>query len=36
MEHPKDREQVIDVMDETADDFSIVVKWVFNPIPGFY
>lgn len=36
MEHPKDREQVIDVMDETADDFFIVVKWVFNPIPSFY
>lgn len=36
MEHPEDRKQVIDIMDEITDDFSIVVKWIFDPIPSFY
>lgn len=36
MEHPKDREQVIDVIDEIADDFSIAIRWIFEPIPSCY
>lgn len=36
MERPEGREQVIDVIDEITDDFSIVIKWIFNPIPSFY
>jgi len=32
----KDRELVIDVIDEITDDFSIALKWVFDPIPSFY
>lgn len=36
MEAPKDREQVIDVIDEIAEDISIVMKWIFDPIPSFY
>ena len=36
MEQPKDREHVIDVMDEIADDFSVAIRWLFNPIPSFY
>ena len=33
---PKDRKLVIDVIDEITDDFSIVLKWIFDPIPSFY
>lgn len=36
MEHPEGREQVIDVIDEIADDFSITIRWIFDPIPSFY
>lgn len=36
IERPKDREQVIDVIDEITDDISAVAKWIFNPIPSFY
>ncbi len=36
IEHPEERKQVIDVMDEITDDFTIVEKWIFNPIPSFY
>ncbi len=36
MENPKDREQVIDVMDEITDDISVALKWVFDSIPSFY
>lgn len=36
MENPKDREQVIDVMDEITDDISVALKWIFDPIPSFY
>lgn len=36
MDQPKDREMVIDVIDEIADDFSIAIKWIFDPIPSFY
>lgn len=36
IEHPKDRELVIDVMDEITDDFSVAIKWIFDPIPSFY
>ena len=32
MEQPEDREQVINVIDEITDDFSIVIKWIFNKI----
>lgn len=38
MDAPKDREQVIDVIDEIdeiIDDISIVMKWIFDPIPSF-
>ena len=34
MEHPKDREQVIDVIDEIADDISIAIRWIIDPIPS--
>lgn len=33
---PKDRELVIDVIDEIADDFSVALKWILDPIPSFY
>ena len=33
---PKDREQVIDVIDEITDDFSVAIRWIFDPIPSFY
>ena len=36
MDASKDRELVIDVIDEITDDFSIALKWVFDPIPSFY
>lgn len=36
MEHPEGREQVIDVIDEIADDFSVTIRWIFDPIPSFY
>lgn len=36
MESPKDREHVIDVIDEITDDFSVAMKWIFNPIPSLY
>lgn len=36
LEQPKDREHVIDVMDEIADDLSVVIRWIFHPIPSFY
>lgn len=36
MEQPKDREQVIDVIDEITEDFSIAIRWIFDPIPSFY
>ncbi len=36
IDHPKDRELVIDVIDEITDDFSIAIKWFFDPIPSFY
>lgn len=36
IENPKGRELVIDVIDEVADDFSIALKWIFEPIPSFY
>lgn len=32
----KDREQVIDVIDEITDDFSVAERWIFDPIPSFY
>ena len=32
IEQPEDREQVINVIDEITDDFSIVIKWIFNKI----
>ena len=33
---PKDRKLVIDVIDEITDNFSVVLKWVFDPIPSLY
>ena len=36
MESPKGRELIIDVIDEMADDFSVALKWIFEPIPSFY
>ena len=33
MDASKDRELVID---EITDDFSIALKWIFDPIPSFY
>lgn len=36
MENPKDRKQVIDVMEEITDDISVALKWIFDPIPSFY
>ncbi len=36
IDEPKDRELVIDVIDEITDDFSIAIKWFFDPIPSFY
>jgi len=33
---PKGREQVVDVIDEIADDLSVAIKWIFEPIPSFY
>lgn len=36
MDEPKDRVQVIDVIDEIADDLSVATRWIFNPIPSFY
>lgn len=32
----KDREFVIDVIDEIIEDFSAALKWIFDPIPSFY
>ena len=32
----KDREFVIDVMDEITEDFTAALKWIFNSIPSFY
>lgn len=32
----KDREFVIDVIDELTEDFSAALKWIFDPIPSFY
>lgn len=36
IDDPKDREQVIDVIDEITDDFSVAERWIFDPIPSFY
>jgi predicted transposase YbfD/YdcC len=36
IDEPKDRELVIDVIDEITDDFSVAIKWIFDPIPSFY
>lgn len=36
MDHPEGRGQVIDVIDEITDDFSVAIRWIFDPIPSFY
>lgn len=36
IDDPKDRELVIDVIDEITDDPSVALKWIFDPIPSFY
>lgn len=36
MDSPKDREQVIDVINEITDDISIIMKWIFDLVPSFY
>ena len=33
---PKDRKLVIDVIDEITDNFSVALKWVFDPLPSLY
>lgn len=32
----KGKKQVIDVIDEIPDDFSVSISWIFDPIPSFY
>lgn len=36
IDEPKGRAQVIDVIDEIADDVFVVTRWIFEPIPSFY
>lgn len=36
IDDPKYREQIIDVIDEITDDFSVAERWIFDPIPSFY